>query len=260
MPADGGTQVEDVRPTAEGDPRGAAINLIFLPLIVICLPLVALLGRLGLPPRELLGMLVAFAAASGLLIAALAGALDALPGPYLAVAGVTALIVLAVALPAAGLMRPLGPPGIGVAALLFIVIGNPGSGNASAPELLPGFWRVTGQLLPPGAGGQALRGAPTSTATRSPPRCSCSAPGSPPAPCWCSWPAAGAGPMQRRPASRARSRWRWRPDRGPAPRRRREPRVPRARTGRRRRGDPVVADRLGLLRIHRWCCSSPAAP
>ena len=37
------------------------------------------------------------------------------------------------------------------------MIGNPGSGNASAPELLPGFWRVAGQLLPPGAGGQALR-------------------------------------------------------------------------------------------------------
>jgi len=39
----------------------------------------------------------------------------------------------------------------------FLVIGNPGSGNASAPELLPGFWRAVGPLLPPGAGGQALR-------------------------------------------------------------------------------------------------------
>ena len=51
----------------------------------------------------------------------------------------------------------LGPAGLGVAALLFVVLGNPGSGNASAPELLPGFWRVAGQFLPPGAGGQALR-------------------------------------------------------------------------------------------------------
>ena len=83
--------------------------------------------------------------------------MDALPGPYLAVSGAVALVVAAVALTTTGLFRALGPAGIGLAALLFIVLGNPGSGNASAPELLPGFWRVTGQLLPPGAGGQAIR-------------------------------------------------------------------------------------------------------
>ena len=80
-----------------------------------------------------------------------------MPGPYLAVSGIVALIVAAVGLTAAGLVRAVGPAGLGIAALLFVVLGNPGSGNASAPELLPGFWRVTGQLMPPGAGGQALR-------------------------------------------------------------------------------------------------------
>ena len=151
-------RVRDVVPIAEADPRGATINLAFLPLIVVCLPLVALLGRLELSPARLLGALAAFAALSGLLVVALVGAvLSALPGSYLALSAVAALIVLAVALPTAGFMRLLGPPGIGLGALLFLVIGNPGSGNASAPELLPGFWRVTGQLLPPGSGGQALR-------------------------------------------------------------------------------------------------------
>ena len=150
--------VRDVVPIAEADPRGAAINLAFLPLIVVCLPLVALLGRLELSPARLLAALAAFAALSGLLVVALIGAaLGALPGSYLALSAVAALIVLAVALPTAGFMRVLGPPGIGLGALLFLVIGNPGSGNATAPELLPGFWRVTGQLLPPGSGGQALR-------------------------------------------------------------------------------------------------------
>jgi hypothetical protein len=84
-------------------------------------------------------------------------AMDALPGPYLAVSGVAALVVAAVGLTVAGLFRRLGPAGLGIAAVLFVVLGNPGSGNATAPELLPGFWRVAGQLLPPGAGGQALR-------------------------------------------------------------------------------------------------------
>ena len=83
--------------------------------------------------------------------------MDALPGSYLAVSAAAALVVAAVGLTAAGLFRALGPAGLGLAAVLFVVVGNPGSGNASGPELLPGFWRVTGQLLPPGAGGQALR-------------------------------------------------------------------------------------------------------
>jgi hypothetical protein len=58
---------------------------------------------------------------------------------------------------ATGLARLLGPPGIGLAALIVFLIGNPGSGAASAPELLPGFWRAVGPLLPPGAGATALR-------------------------------------------------------------------------------------------------------
>jgi len=153
-----GLQVADVVPIAEADPRGATLNLAFLPLIVLCLPLVALLGRMGLRPAQTLAALAAFAALSGLLVIALiGGALGALPGSYLALSAVATLVVLAVALPTAGFMRLIGPPGIGIGALLFLVIGNPGSGNASAPELLPGFWRVTGQFLPPGSGGQALR-------------------------------------------------------------------------------------------------------
>src|SRR5918997_1304345 len=98
------------------------------------------------------------AAASGLLTMAFVSiAMDALPGSYLALSAVAALAVRAVALPVAGLVRLLGPPGAGLGALLFVAVGNPGSGNATAPELLPGFWHVAGPLLPPGAGGQVLR-------------------------------------------------------------------------------------------------------
>ena len=155
-----GTHVEDVVPLAEGDPRGATLNALFLPLMIAAFPLAALLVRLRVRPAAMLGAVAAFAVLGGLLLAALVGpAMDAIAGPYLAVAGVMALIVAAVALPAAALMRVLGPPGLAVGAVLFVLVGNPGSGNASAPELLPGFWRVTGQLLPPGAGGQALRDA-----------------------------------------------------------------------------------------------------
>ena len=154
-----GARAEDVVQIASGDPRGAALNLLFLPLMIACFPLASLLGRTRLSRDRMIGAVLAFSALSGLALTALLRAMDALPGPYLAVSAVAALVVAAVALTATGLARPLGPAGIGIAALLFIVLGNPGSGNASAPELLPGFWRITGQLLPPGAGGQAIRDA-----------------------------------------------------------------------------------------------------
>lgn len=152
-----GLPVEDVVPAASGDPRGAVLNLLFLPLMIACFPLAAVLGRMQLPRRKMLGLAAGFAVLSGLALSAMLQAMDALPGPYLAVSGVAALVVAAVGLTAAGLFRVLGPAGLGIAAVLFVVLGNPGSGNATAPELLPGFWRVAGQLLPPGAGGQALR-------------------------------------------------------------------------------------------------------
>ena len=152
-----GLHVEDVVPAASGDPRGAVLNLLFLPLMIACFPLAAVLGRMQLPRRRMLGLVAGFAALSGLALTAILQAMDALPGPYLAVSGVAALVVAAVGMTAAGLFRVFGAAGLGIAALLFVVLGNPGSGNATAPELLPGFWRVAGQLLPPGAGGQALR-------------------------------------------------------------------------------------------------------
>jgi hypothetical protein len=154
----GEVTVEDVAPLDPDDPRGTTLNLLFLPLVVVCLPAVLLLTSLRLPARALIGALALFAALGGLVIVALAGeAIGALPGSYLALAGVTALSILAIALPTAGFARMLRRAGVGVGALLFFVIANPASGNASAPELLPGFWRAISQFMPPGAGGTGLR-------------------------------------------------------------------------------------------------------
>ncbi len=56
-----------------------------------------------------------------------------------------------------GIESILGRPGIGVAALLIVFLGNPLSGLTSAPEMLPTPWGAIGQLLPPGATGTLLR-------------------------------------------------------------------------------------------------------
>lgn len=52
----------------------------------------------------------------------------------------------------------LGLPGLGLTALVMVVLGNPLSGGSSAPQMLPAGWGAFGQWLPPGAGITALRG------------------------------------------------------------------------------------------------------
>jgi hypothetical protein len=150
------SEVRDVRPLDPDDPRGATLNLIGVPLIVVCLPVGLLLA--GLQRRFAAAAGLAFALLAGLaVIAVLHGWIGALPGDYLALAGVAALMVGAVALPTIGLVRLLGPPGLGIVALVVFVIGNPANGAATAPEMLPGFWRAVGPFLPPGAGVAGLR-------------------------------------------------------------------------------------------------------
>jgi hypothetical protein len=56
-----------------------------------------------------------------------------------------------------GLRELLGGAGLGIAAVLLVLLGNPLSGLASAPEMLPQPWGHIGQLLPPGATGTLMR-------------------------------------------------------------------------------------------------------
>jgi hypothetical protein len=156
--ADASPRVQELRPLDPDDPRGAALNLLMLPLIVAAIPLALVLSHLPTTGLGLAGVTLAFSALAGLTVTAVVhGWIGALPGSYLALAGVAALLVGAVALFATGLARALGPAGTGLAAVLVFLLGNPASGAASAPELLPGFWRAVGPLLPPGAGATALR-------------------------------------------------------------------------------------------------------
>lgn len=150
--------IEDVKPLVADDSRGTTINSLFLALIMVSSIAVVALGALALSTRRLLGGLAAFAALGGLVVIAFVGKdVGALPGSYVALSAVTALTLLAIALPIAGLQRLFGQIGAAAGGLFFVLLANPASGNASAPEMLPGFWRAIGQLMPPGAGGTGLR-------------------------------------------------------------------------------------------------------
>src|SRR6185312_13809802 len=78
-------------------------------------------------------------------------------GSYLAGAGVVALSIGAISMTLLGLESLFGYAGFGVGGVLMMLVGNPFSGSASAPEMLPGWSGALGQLLPPGAGNQLLR-------------------------------------------------------------------------------------------------------
>jgi hypothetical protein len=159
--AGGATRVEQVVPLDRDDPRGTTLNLLVLPIIVTSI-LSAIIAAQLVPDLDSLrrvvvvGVAAVGAAVADLLIVKVA--LGALPGSPAAHAAFIALAFVALSLTAGGILRLLGPPGIFLAFALFLMLGNPASGLASAPELLPSPWKEIGPLLPPGALGEALRG------------------------------------------------------------------------------------------------------
>jgi hypothetical protein len=151
-------RVIDVVPADPNDPRGAALSALVLPLLLAGILTGALVARVTVPGLVQALALVCASVLAGLAAVVIAeGWLGAIEGSWVANAGVLSLTVLAVAFPVAGLVALVGLPGIGVAAVLMVLIGNPWSGIGSAPGLLPRPIGDIGQLFPPGAGGNALR-------------------------------------------------------------------------------------------------------
>ncbi|PAZ13600.1 hypothetical protein CLM62_23690, partial [Streptomyces sp. SA15] len=83
--------------------------------------------------------------------------LGVLTGDWWAEAGTLGLATLAVSGAVAGLAALLGPAGIGLGAGVVMLFGNPFSGAATAPQMLPEPAGAIGQWLPPGAGTTLLR-------------------------------------------------------------------------------------------------------
>jgi ABC-2 family transporter len=150
--------VVDVVPAAVKDPGGLALASSVLPLVLAGLLTGLLISLLSRPGLAQVGALVATASLAGLAAVAVAqGWLGALNGNWLANAGVFALTILAIASVVAGLGALLGVAGLALGALLIVFVGNPFSGVATSPGLLPPAVGVIGQLMPPGAGGNLLR-------------------------------------------------------------------------------------------------------
>jgi hypothetical protein len=150
--------VEDVVPAPETDPRGAGLAAAALPLALGGIVTAALTSRLVRGGTRRAAVALAAAAAGGMVTATVLGSwLGSVEGSWWTTAGVVALGIAATALVLLGLHEVLGVPGLALGSATTVLLGNPLSGLASAPELLPGAWGTVGQWLPPGATGTLLR-------------------------------------------------------------------------------------------------------
>ncbi len=153
-------QIEEVRPLAEEDPEGDALNLALFPLVIfgVLLPVLVTLVSGALVVRARIAVLALFTVLGGTGAMAVANlALDALPGSLVAEAGIATLLTFSVAACTTAFIAMLGPPGAGLGLIVFLIVGNVASGASVVNELLPSFFRVVGPYLPPGAGADALR-------------------------------------------------------------------------------------------------------
>ncbi|MEV7585265.1 ABC transporter permease [Streptomyces erythrochromogenes] len=150
--------VTDVVPAPAADARGTGFGASILPLALAGVAAGALVSLSGLRGGRAVTAVLGAATLVGLTGAALAHSwLGVLTGNWWAEAGVLALTVAAIAGGVAGLHALLGKAGIGLGALLIVLLGNPFSGAAGAPQLLPEPAGFIGQWLPPGAGASLLR-------------------------------------------------------------------------------------------------------
>ncbi len=153
-----GATVTDVVPLSADDPNGTALGAAGFPLVLASVLGGVLCSLLVRGRSRRLGYVAGFAVAGGLLLSAVLGSwFGILPGSYWALAGALALAIAAGSGLVVGLNSLLGQAGIGVAALLLVLVGNPMSGAAMPWQFLPSPWGSVGQWFPPGASSTLLR-------------------------------------------------------------------------------------------------------
>ncbi|MDI6666724.1 ABC transporter permease [Leuconostoc falkenbergense] len=151
-------KIADIKPFPKADLKGAALAAGALP--------IALGGWIGAVTiatfirgkKQKFYAVIAFSFIGGLaLVAVIQFGIRTFNGNYILTSMAAMLGIAATGFLVLGILEVLGNPGLAIAIVLLILLGNPLSGLASAPEMLPNGWGALGQLLPPGATGTLLR-------------------------------------------------------------------------------------------------------
>lgn len=150
--------VTDIVPLSTSDPTGAILAASAFPLVLggVIGGVVISLGIIGIW-RRLTAILV-LAVVGGFAIAGIMqGWFGGFQGNYLVNVGVIALSLLAIGGVTVGLSALLGRGGLGLSAVLFVLIANPISGAAVPLEFIVRPWGAIGQWFPPSAAGTLFR-------------------------------------------------------------------------------------------------------
>ena len=158
-------EVQDVVPLQSGDYYGLTGFYLVIGWIVGGYLMASLLGiakgtRPATPRRAYirLGAIVPYAIISGFGGAFIVDqVLGALTGHFVELALLGALLVAAAASVTMAFQVMFGVVGIGIAVLVFVILGNPSAGGAYQTELLPPFWRFLSYGLPTGSGTDTVR-------------------------------------------------------------------------------------------------------
>lgn len=154
--------VQDVVPASAGDTRGMSVFYAGFG-VVLAGFLFGMMTYQVAPRLEYRWRLVSLASFSilgGVIVAVMAGSLgfSALPGPFLGIAGVIALMAAAVGSATMTFMRVFGRAGMSLAAVVLLTFGNSTSGGTLPTAYLPGWLRPLSEILPVGVGVRAVQG------------------------------------------------------------------------------------------------------
>ncbi|MFI8008484.1 ABC transporter permease [Streptomyces sp. NPDC086010] len=151
----------DVLPLSDGDSRGLSIFYASFGLVLAGFLFgqmtYQLAPRLSFAQRML--SLIIFAVVGGVLTTLISASLfGAIPGSFLALAGVITLMAGAVAAGTVLLIRVFGPLGVPLASIFMLVMGNATSGGVLPPSFLPGWLQPLASVMPAGVGVRAING------------------------------------------------------------------------------------------------------
>ncbi|MER6784126.1 ABC transporter permease [Streptomyces sp. NPDC000658] len=154
--------VQDVVPASAGDTRGMSVFYAGFGVVLAGFLFGMMTYQMAprLEYRWRLASLASFSVLAGALVATMAGSLgfSALPGPFLGIAGVIALMAAAVGSATMMFMRLFGRAGMSLAAVVLLTFGNSTSGGTLPTAYLPGWLHPLSEILPVGVGVRAVQG------------------------------------------------------------------------------------------------------
>ena len=152
---------QDALPASSGDTRGLSVFYAGFGVVLAAFLFGSMTYQVAprLEYRWRMVSLALFGVLGGTMVALVAGqGFHALPGPFLGVAGIAALMAVAVGGATMTLMRLCGAAGMSLASILLLILGNATSGGILPAAYLPGWLLPLHVLLPVGVGVQGIQG------------------------------------------------------------------------------------------------------